>query len=69
VRSPRAFVLTGLGISGSLVAGAAILFVLASAYLAFHGWPLGTNGASEVTVTLHQEVSSHSSKGLPSTAP
>lgn len=31
--------LAGLGTSGSLLAGAALMFILASALVAFHGWP------------------------------
>jgi hypothetical protein len=38
VRATRAY-LAGFGTSGSLLAGAAVLFVLASAIVAFRGWP------------------------------
>lgn len=38
VRATRAY-LAGFGTSGSLLAGAALMFVLASAIVAFHGWP------------------------------
>ena len=38
VRASRSY-MAGLGTSGSLVAGAALLFVLASAIVAFRGWP------------------------------
>src|SRR5438874_1786658 len=38
VRATRAY-LAGFGTSGSLLAGAALLFVLASAIVAFRGWP------------------------------
>lgn len=38
VRATRAY-LAGFGTSGSLLAGAALMFVLASAIVAFRGWP------------------------------
>src|SRR5436309_5059715 len=38
VRATRAY-LAGFGTSGSLLAGAAAMFVLASAIVAFRGWP------------------------------
>lgn len=38
VRSPRAW-LAGLGTTGSLLAGAALMFILASAIVGFRGWP------------------------------
>src|SRR5919204_4138727 len=38
VRASRAYI-AGLGTAGSLVAGAALLFVLASAVVSFRGWP------------------------------
>src|SRR5438270_2311704 len=38
VRATRAY-LAGFGTSGSLLAGAAVMFVLASAIVAFRGWP------------------------------
>jgi hypothetical protein len=34
--------LAGLGTAGSLLAGAAVLFLLASALVSFHGWPAVT---------------------------
>jgi hypothetical protein len=37
-RATRAY-LAGIGTSGSLLAGAALMFILASALVAFHGWP------------------------------
>jgi hypothetical protein len=37
-RATRAY-LAGIGTSGSLLAGAALMFVLGSALVAFHGWP------------------------------
>ena len=38
VRASRAY-LAGFGTSGSLLAGAALMFLLASAIVGFHGWP------------------------------
>ncbi len=38
MRATRAY-LAGLGTAGSIVVGAALVFVLASAVVAFHGWP------------------------------
>lgn len=38
MRATRAY-LAGLGTAGSIVVGAALAFVLASAVVAFHGWP------------------------------
>lgn len=38
MRTTRAY-LAGLGTAGSIVVGAALVFVLASAVVAFHGWP------------------------------
>ncbi len=37
-RATRAY-LAGVGTSGSLLAGAALMFIVASAMVAFHGWP------------------------------
>ena len=38
VRAARAY-LAGVGSTGSLLAGAALMFIVASALVAFHGWP------------------------------
>ncbi|MEA2159300.1 MAG: hypothetical protein QOD66_1680 [Solirubrobacteraceae bacterium] len=38
VRTTRAYI-AGFGTAGSLLAGAAAVFVLASAFVSFHGWP------------------------------
>ncbi len=63
VRAMRAY-LAGLGTAGSLVAGAALLFVLASAFVAFHGWPkVGTEPAPAAVV-----VSPAQPAGAPSPA-
>jgi hypothetical protein len=49
VRTTRAY-LAGLGTAGSIVVGAALLFVLASAIVAFRGWPSG--GGSDAPAQL-----------------
>jgi hypothetical protein len=51
MRTARAY-LAGFGTAGSLLAGAALLFVLASALVAFHGWPQMGAGAAPVSVTV-----------------
>src|ERR1700704_3495612 len=38
VRATRAYI-AGVGTAGSLLAGAAVMFVLASAVVSFRGWP------------------------------
>lgn len=45
MRSTRAY-LAGFGTAGSLLAAAAVLFVLASAVVSFQGWPEVSSGAS-----------------------
>src|SRR5690349_8905016 len=46
MRATRAYI-AGAGTTGSLLAGAAIVFVLASALVAFHGWPdIATPGSA-----------------------
>jgi hypothetical protein len=50
VRATRAY-LAGFGTSGSLLAGAAALFVLGSAIVAFNGWPQIATGPATVAVT------------------
>jgi hypothetical protein len=49
MRATRAYV-AGFGTAGSLVAGAAILFVLASAVVSFHGWSQTTVPSSPATL-------------------
>ncbi len=51
VRAPRAY-LAGFGTSGSLLAGAALVFVLASAFVGFHGWPQVGGSPSSVAVSV-----------------
>ena len=53
MRAPRAY-LAGFGTSGSLLAGAALLFILASAFIGFHGWPQVGDSPSPVAVSLPQ---------------
>ncbi len=59
-RSARPY-LPGFGTSGSLLAGAALMFVLASALVAFRGWPhLGTQPSpGEVVVSPRPAAASH----------
>ena len=51
VRATRAYI-AGFGTAGSLLAGAAILFVLASAVVSFRGWPTIGAQPSASTVIL-----------------
>lgn len=51
MRAPRAY-LAGFGTSGSLLAGAALLFLLASAFIGFHGWPQVGDSPSTVAVSV-----------------
>jgi hypothetical protein len=53
VRAPRAY-LAGFGTSGSLLAGASLLFVLASAIVAFRGWPAAGPPAATGAVAVAQ---------------
>src|SRR5437588_751064 len=56
VRATRAY-LAGLGTSGSLLAGAAAMFVLASAIVAFRGWPqVGDQPAPVAVQAAHATV-------------
>ena len=61
VRATRAYV-AGLGTAGSLLAGAAILFVLASAVVSFRGWPqVGAQPSAASVVVSPTQVASGSS--------
>ncbi|MHB8656631.1 MAG: hypothetical protein ACYC91_01555 [Solirubrobacteraceae bacterium] len=51
VRATRAYI-AGFGTAGSLLAGAAILFILASAVVAFRGWPAVGQESSPVAVIV-----------------
>lgn len=64
VRATRAY-LAGLGTSGSLLAGAAVLFVLGSAIVAFRGWPQIATGPATVAVTAaHPSAPSRAARRL-----
>src|SRR5690242_459413 len=49
MRATRAY-LAGFGTSGSLLAGAAALFLLGSAIIAFKGWPQSGGGSATSNV-------------------
>lgn len=51
MRGTRAY-LAGFGTSGSLLAGAAMLFVLASAIVAFRGWPQIATGPATTALAV-----------------
>ena len=51
MRAPRAY-LAGFGTSGSLLTGAALLFILASAFIGFHGWPQVGDSPATVAVSV-----------------
>ncbi|MBV9467351.1 MAG: hypothetical protein JO206_08580 [Solirubrobacterales bacterium] len=51
MRATRAY-LAGFGTTGSLLVAAALLFFLASGFVAFHGWPQGGAPATPGAVTL-----------------
>src|SRR5580698_6745333 len=51
MRATRAYI-AGFGTAGSLLAGAAMVFVLASAVVAFRGWPQVGNASSASTVSF-----------------
>jgi hypothetical protein len=51
VRATRAY-LAGFGTSGSLLAGAALMFLLASAFVAFRGWPQVAGQSAPVLVSV-----------------
>src|ERR1700733_10015565 len=61
VRAARAY-LAGFGTTGSLVAGAALMFIVASALVAFHGWPhvAGQSSPGEVVVSSRPTAASSS---------
>jgi hypothetical protein len=68
MRATRAYI-AGFGTAGSLLAGAAVAFVLLSAVVAFRGWPQVGDQASPATVVLapqHVESSAHNVR-LPGT--
>src|SRR5712675_342516 len=51
VRASRAY-LAGFGTTGSLLAGAALLFLLASAIVSFKGWPQVGAPSSPIAVAV-----------------
>lgn len=53
VRVTRGY-LAGFGTSGALLVGAALIFVLASAIVAFHGWPQVTSTPPAVNVSVSE---------------
>jgi hypothetical protein len=64
VRATRAY-LAGFGTSGSLLAGAAVLFVLGSAIVAFRGWPqIATGPATTAVAASPAGVPSHAGARL-----
>jgi hypothetical protein len=60
VRATRAY-LAGFGTAGSLLAGAAIVFVLASAVVSFRGWPQVGSQATPASVVVNPAGLAHSS--------
>lgn len=64
VRATRAYV-AGFGSSGSLLAGAAALFLVGSAIVAFGGWPqIATGPATSSVAAVPAAASSHASRRL-----
>jgi hypothetical protein len=64
VRARRAY-LAGFGSSGSLLAAAAVLFLVGSAIVAFGGWPqIGTRPATSNVAAAPVPLSSHASRRL-----
>ena len=64
VRATRAYV-AGFGSSGSLLAGAAALFLVGSAIVAFGGWPqIATRPATSSVAAVPAAASSHASRRL-----
>jgi hypothetical protein len=68
VRTTRAYI-AGFGTAGSLLAGASVVFVLASAVVSFHGWPQLDNHLSApalVRASSHAGADSAGSRRLAS---
>ena len=64
VRGSRAY-LAGVGTSGSLLAGAAVLFLIGSAIVAFNGWPqIGAGPATSNIAAAPLAASSRASRRL-----
>ena len=64
VRATRAYV-AGFGTAGSLVAGAAMLFVLASAIVSFRGWPQLSAHPAAPTIVLGRAAHEPADRGDP----
>jgi hypothetical protein len=60
VRATRAYI-AGFGTAGSLLAGAAIVFVFASAVVSFQGWPQVGDQGTPVAVIARSEAPAQSS--------
>ena len=58
VRATRAYI-AGFGTAGSLLAGAAVMFVLASAVVSFRGWPQVGGQPSAPTVFVAVAACGH----------
>jgi len=69
VRAARAY-LAGFGTTGSLLAGAALMFILATALVAFRGWPhvAAQPSPGEVVLAPHSARSSASARRLAAAA-
>jgi hypothetical protein len=61
VRATRAY-MAGFGTAGSLLAGAAIMFVFASAVVSFRGWPQASQPSQPFAVVLAQTAGSAQAK-------
>jgi hypothetical protein len=61
MRASRAYI-AGFGTAGSLLAGAAVAFVLASAVVAFRGWPQVADQASPASVVLAPRLEASSAR-------
>src|SRR3984885_12250400 len=62
-RAARAY-LAGVGTTGSLLAGAALMFILASALVAFHGWPHVATAPSPREVVISSRPASSTSTAV-----
>lgn len=64
VRVTRAY-LAGLGAAGSLLAVAALAFVLASVFVSFRGWPLGGDRLPPTVVSVKPPASQNAARREP----
>src|ERR1700729_2153478 len=67
VRARRAYA-AGLGTAGSLLAGAAALFLLVAALVGFHGWPTAQTGVSPIHIVVARHPPAGSPAGTPAGA-